>query len=53
VGTYTPAGPGATGTRREERVTVITAGVKVSRVVVDENTSIKFVDNLRIAVLGP
>ena len=54
VGTYTPAGPGASGTRREERVTVVApGGAKISRVVVDENTSLKFVDNLRIAVLGP
>jgi CARDB len=53
VGTYTPAGPGAVGTRREERILVVTGGEKISRVVVDENGSIKFVDNLRIAVLGP
>jgi len=53
VGTYTPAGPGANGTRREELVTVVGAGAKISRIVVDENTSIKFLDNLRIVVLGP
>ncbi len=53
VGTYTPAGPGATGTRREERVTVINPVGKISRVVVGESVSIKFLDNLRIVVLGP
>lgn len=53
VGTYTPAGPGAVGTRREERVVVINTGGKISRVVVDENASIKFVDNLRIVASTP
>jgi hypothetical protein len=53
IGTYTPAGPGAVGTRREERVVVINTSGKISRVVVDENASIKFVDNLRIMALTP
>jgi hypothetical protein len=53
VGTYTPVGPGAIGTRREERVTVTNAVGGISRVVVGESVTIKFLDNLRILVLTP